>query len=418
MTKTVTNRFTYGILVRINREHQNINLSTLSELSGISVSQLSKIERGIETATNDTLSYIFEALDIDYDFLNNEIENISYLFKNLYNCIYYFEPKENAKKILDEMNEKYLSEFITVEILLANLMYYLTYEINLNRIERYFDILLKLVEYLSLYQKQIFYDYCGVYYKVLRRIDKAIYYFQLSIDINNNNMVTAMANYHLGIVYRKKHQILKSYGCIQNSKNIFSLTNNFRRNVMADLVISNLHSSNGEYNEALELLDVCLNSYKRLNAPLDEISTIYFNIIWNNILKENYIEAKRVLDSLDKEILEILNTNLVFIIYQIVLLIEFNMYKEAFELCKPIRMNYNEKDIDHNFIMYYYYLIKDNKSKRIKYLNQIKKLILQDSSYIELRFLFKLLNKESSTNNQLTEFKDLLMDYIFNTFDD
>jgi len=408
----------FGVLIRLNREHQNINLITLSELSGISTSQLSKIERGIESATNDTLSYIFEALDINFEFIKEELNNISFSFNKFYSCIYYFEPIENAKIIIDELNRKYISEFISVELILANLMYYLTYEINIDKAKNYIDLLFNLIECLTPYQKQLFYDYCGIYYKEIRRFDKAIYYYKLSIETNNNQMITAMAYYHLGIVYRKNNQLLKSYGCIQKAKDLFISNNNFRRSMMADLVIANLHSANAEYDEALELLDICLDSYKRINAPLDEIATIYLNILWINIITENYIKAKKVLDGLESEILNILIHDLNFTIYKIILYIKFSKYNEALELCKNTRRNYNENNIDHNFIMYYYYLIHNNKTKRLKHLNKIKTLIFNDSSFIELRLLFKLLDNECNTKNQLVEFKDLLLKYIFNSFDD
>ena len=411
-------KYNYGILIRLNREYQNMNLKTLSELSGISLGQLSKIERGIETATNDTLSYIFETLDINYELLKNEMPYIIHLFSKLYSSVYYFEEKENAKKILDEINEKYYSEFKTVETILANLIYNLTYQVDLNSAKEYIHYLFNLIDFFTLSQKQMFYDYSGIYHKLRNRIDKAIYYYKLSIEINDNPMITAMANYHLGIAYRKKHQILKSYACIDTSKTIFFSTNNFRRSMMTDLVIANLHSENGEIDETISLLYKCLENYKRIQIPKKEISRIYFNIIWNNILRDNYTEANKVLNSLDDDVLDILNQNIVFIIYRIILLIEFDKHDEALQLCLPIRRNFIEDDIDHNFILYYYYLIKDNKSKRLKHLNKIKTLILQSSSYIDLRFLFKLLDKECTTSNQLMEFKDLLMNYVFNSFDE
>lgn len=406
----------HGVLVRINRENQFMNLKTLAEISGISIGQLSKIERGIEAATNDTLECIFEALDIDYYVLKKETENIENLFKKLYEIIYFFESKEKAKITIDEINENYKTEFITIDILLANLAYNLTYEVDLPKASEIIDLLSNILDYMPLYQKQIYFDYCGVYFKEINRIDKAIYYLNLSLEINNNKMVTGMAYYHLGISYRKNHQILKSYNCMNQCKNIFFSHNNYKRSTMADLVIANIHSSNGEYDEALSLLEGCLTNYKRIDVPINEIAKIYGNMIWISILNDRYTNAISLIESLDEKILSILNTYDSFILYKIILFVYQKDFDKALSLCNNIKKRYCESNVDHNFIMYYYNLIKDNKSNRLKYLKRIKSNIEQSSTYIEYRLLFKLLNIECTTNNQLTEFKELLMKYIFNSF--
>lgn len=406
----------YGVLIRINRESQNLNLKTLAEISGISVSQLSKIERGIESAPNDTLDYIFKALDIDYYTLQKDTENIEILFKKLYEIIYFFELKEKAKSIIDEINEKYQTKFTSIDILLANLAYNLTYNVDLSKASEIIDLLSKVLDYMTLYQKQIFYDYCGAYYKDAKKVDKSIYYYNLSLEINHNKMVTAMTHYHLAMSYRKQHQLLKAYNCMLTCKNIFFSHNNYRRSAMSDLVIANIHSSSGEYSETFNLLEDCLTNYKRIDSTTNEIAKIYLNMIWISILNECYDKAITIIESLDENILSTLNTYETFSLYKIILYIYKKDFDNALSLCNSVKKIYCESNVDHNFVMYYYYLIKDNKTNRLKYLKRIQSIIEKGSTYIEYRLLFKLLDKECTTVNQLTEFKDLLMNYIFNTF--
>ena len=105
-----------------------------------------------------------------------------------------------------------------------------------------------------------------------------------------------------------------------------------------------------------------------------------------------------------------------FILYKIILHIHFKEKTSATKLCKSIISRYDEDNLDHNFIMYYFYLIHENKAMRMKYLNQCKSLIDKSSCIIDNRFLFKLWNKECSTDKQAAQFKDTLMNYIFKSF--
>ena len=406
----------YGVLIRINREYQNINLKTLSDISGISVSQLSKIERGLESTSNEILSDIFESLDIDFTHLNKELEILKKLFRKFYNKVFYYEANEQIKLLVDNTNTKYQCDFQSMELKLMNLIYNLIYDVNLNKVSEIIKQINNVVDLLDNFQKQIFYDYCGVYFRKKRRIDKSIAYLNLAINSNFDKIATAMVYYHLGISYRKSHQILKSYHCMMQSRQMFLEENNFVRCCMIDFAIANLHSVNAEYDEALSLYRKCLTNYERVNMPVREISKIYVNIIWINILNDKYLEALKIIDELDLNILEYLNNTDYFKLYKIILYFYSNKIDDALALCKIIKKNYNNENIDHNFIMYFYYLIIENKAKRIKHLYKIKDLIKESSTFVEYRFLFKLLSRESLTENQLIDFNELMVNYIFNSF--
>ena len=53
-----------GMLIRVNRIAQNMSIRSFADYIGIEYSQLSKIERGIESTNEDTLQAIFDGLDI------------------------------------------------------------------------------------------------------------------------------------------------------------------------------------------------------------------------------------------------------------------------------------------------------------------------------------------------------------------
>lgn len=405
----------YGILIRINREAQNLNLKFLSEISGVSLGHISKIEREIETASPEMISYLFEALCIDLNFVVSKMETIKDDFWNLYHQIVYFESKDNVTKALILFNEKYKG-FETVECLLINFIYYLTYDIQLRKCENYIHLLKIVGDYLEPSYRQLFYDYFGLYFKEKNDIEKAIYYLDRSLKIDFNKIVTSMTLYHIGMVYRKNNQLLKAYYSMSQAKILFSNTNNFIRICMADMVIANIHSSNGEYKEAIRLLNDCLKNFNRINISIHEISKVYLTMIWIYILNDDYRSALNIINQLDEDILSILEKKDSFILYRIILHVHFKEKTLALKLCKNVFKNFNEDNLDHNFIMYYFYLINENKAKRTYYLHQCKTLIDASSCIIDYRFLFKLWNKECQTEKQAARFKDVLMNYIFHSF--
>ena len=139
-------------------------------------------------------------------------------------------------------------------------------------------------------------------------------------------------------------------------------------------------------------------------------------MIWIYILNDDYQSAQNVIEHLDDTILSVLEKKDSFILYKIILHIHFKEKTLATKLCKSLFTRYDENNLDHNFIMYYYYLINENKAKRMKYLEQCKSLINKSSCIIDNRYLFKLWNKECSTDKQAAQFKDTLMNYIFKSF--
>lgn len=405
----------FGILIRINREAQNLNLKFLSEISGVSLGHISKIEREIETSSKDMLLYIFEALCIDLNTVILKTETIQEDFWDFYHQIVYFESKDNVTNALNIFNEKY-KDFESVERLLANLIYYLTFDIQLKKCEDYFHLLKIVKDYLNPSYRQLFYDYFGLYFKEKNDINKAIYYLEQSYKIDHNKIVTSMTLYHLGMAYRKNNQILKSYHSMSQAKALFSSSNNFVRICMTDLVIANIHSANGEYQEAIHLLKECLKNFNRIKISDYEIAKVYLTMIWIYIVNDDYQIANEIITQLDSNFLSILNKKDTFILYKIILHIHFKEKSLASKLCKSIIPRYDEDSLDHNYIMYYFYLIHENKAMRMKYLTKCKSLIDKSSCIIDNRFLFKLWNKECSTDKQAAQFKDTLMNYIFKSF--
>ena len=404
-----------GNIIRLNRVNQNMSLSEFADVVGINPAQLSKIERGIENASDDLFSYIFEALDIDYDELLEKNNFIHDLFLEFYDAYFHAEENAELKRILNEINTISFN-YVLVESLLANVIFNLSYEINLDIALKGLKLLSTVIENIPLVYRTLFYQYSALYYDEKGMLEQALHCMNIALEISTNKKITAMIYYHLGPVYRRNHKILQAFQVLTNAKNLFLENGNYMRGCYTDLAIANVYSSNGELDEALELYGKCLENYKRLKMPKEEISVIFFNMVFVNVLKENYRQSYEIMSNLDETIQTILEKRSNYILFKIITLFELGMDDEANNWCKKIVSCFNKDDIDHNLIMYYYH-VRDTKTVRMKYINCAKKLIRKNGSYSDYRLIFQILRKESTSEKQLKELNDLLYHYIFNYFE-
>ena len=405
-----------GNIIRLNREAQNLSLSSLADIAGINVAQLSKIERGIENASEKLSICIFEALGISYEKLQKDYTLVQELFWSFYEAYFYAEEINIVEDILDEINKIIDSEYIITESLLANVIFNLSYRKNLDIASEYLSLLFVSIENIPSIYKTLYFEYYALYCDRKEMVDQAISYLNKALEISPNKVITAMIYYHLGPVYRRSHKILQAFQVLTNAKNLFLENGNYTRGCYTDLAIANVYSSNGELDEALELYGKCLENYKRLKMPKEEISVIFFNMVFVNVLKENYRQSYEIMSNLDETIQTILEKRSNYILFKIITLFELGMDDEANNWCKKIVSCFNKDDIDHNLIMYYYH-VRDTKTVRMKYINCAKKLIRKNGSYSDYRLIFQILRKESTSEKQLKELNDLLYHYIFNYFE-
>lgn len=411
-----TKSINYGTIIRLNREYQQLSIGELSSISGISTSQISKIERGYEAATDEIVGILFTSLKIDFTQFITKFPKIVDKFWDFYQSIVYFDSEEITYQKLEELN-KFHKDEITIELTLANTIYYSTFDISINIIEEGLEILDGISDYIDSEYKPLYMDYYGIYFEEINRIDKAIYYFQLALEFSNNRMTSSMIYYHLGAAYRKNLRVLKAYQAIIQAKKLFLEYDNFIRSGMCDIILANIHNTNGEAKEALELYEKSLIGFDRLNVSAQVKSTIYINLIWINILLDQYEEGLDIMRNLDPDIRKCLEKTDSFYLYKLILLYETGKKEEAHKICKSYKLKYNKESITHNFIMYYYF-IDGTKTNRLRYLHQIKMIIKKNGLYSNYRLLFKLLKKECTSEKQLQELNDLMYNYIFNSYED
>ena len=406
---------TYSSFIRLNRLDQNMSISALAQDCGISNSQLSKIERGLETASIVVYQKIFNALNIDYNLYIKQKDLINDTFENLYRFIIFDDNITEIKKRVVEF-DRYFDDYKTVEYLLVHLIYYSAYDYTNNHIIKIIGLLKQLDDVLSNRQRQLFYDYYGGYLALIHQLDKSILYLEKALLIQYNKDTMGMINYHLGMTYFSKKETIKAYRYLLEAKKFFVETNNFKRSVYADIMIINSYIVNADYKDALKLSFDCLDKIKQLYIEDEMKATIYNNILWIYILTEQFIQAKDFLDHIPLDIMHELEKRRPFILNTMIIYSEIDDEKNVKQIGKPLISDIDKNEIRDCFIQYYYYY-NSNKKERMKYINKAEHLILKQKEYSWFRLIFMIMKKECVTEKQYQELNDLMYQYIFNHFD-
>lgn len=405
----------YSSFIRLNRLDQNMNVSTLAEDCGISNSQLSKIERGVESASIDVYKKIFKSLDIDYNLYIRQKDVISNNFHDLYQFIVFDGGMFEVKQKIDEF-DKYFKDYKTVEYLLSHLIYYSIYDYNNNKINKIINLLKQLDNILSNGHQQLFYDYYGYYLSMIHYHDKSILYLEKALSIQYNKYTMGMINYHLGMTYFSKNEIIKSYLFLEDAKKFFIETNNFKRAIYTDMMIINAYIVNADYKDALDLSFNCLNQMERLNIVDEMKAGVYGNIVWIYILTGEFNKAESFIKTIPENLLIVLSKMKSFILNEMIIYAEKQDFKKVKQIGKPLISDIDKNEIRDCFIQYYYYY-DSNKKERMKYINKAKHLILKQKEYSWFRLIFMIMKKECVTERQYQELNDLMYQYIFNHFD-
>ena len=408
----------YGILIRLNREFQNLNLSTLANDSGISIGQLSKIENCLESTSDKIYANIFSALDIEFEKVKTERLNIQTIFKDIYKSIVYMDNDLTIRQSICAFISKYEKDFISLETLLMRLIFNRTYTYNDIECESLVSNLKKVINHSCSYFKCLFYIYFGLYLQDNGNMKNALICLELALNMSIDPMLTAMNHYFLGQLYRKKRLILKSYESLLIAKNHFITSSNFKRYILNNLLIANLYSANNEYDSAIELYINCIADFSKVEIDLYSRSITYVNILWVYIMQDKYTEAYQFINQIPQQEQDFLKKthNKTYALYNVIILNHIGKQKEAHSICELYVKNNNENEYNDNYLRYYYYL-HSQKKLRIKYLQKNLSLIRKHCDYSELRLLFKLLENEYTSDKQTKELRKLYQQYIFHKLD-
>lgn len=346
-----------GSVIRINRLVQNISLRELAIIIGIEYSQLSKIERGIESTNDFIMDSIFSSLDLDYENVKEFLKEDERYFNQLYKDLLYRRDKNSVRKILDEYNDLVKNSCVTIENIIINLMYCLLWGESLSKAKDLLILMKHMDKALSLTYRQYYYQYLSYYYFILGKINYAIKAINeidfYSVDHHTYGLIL----YTKGLILAKNGQCLDSYELLVQAKRIFEDFTNYIRSAFCNVSIANVFLLSEKYDKAMELYLESIEVYERLNLSVKEKVLICDNILLICIITNKFdLFFEKVL-SFDDEVLLLLEQRPRYYYYQIVALFNVGKIQECLECIKKFK-EINTIPVDGYMASYYEYKIK------------------------------------------------------------
>ena len=343
-----------GSIIRINRISQNMSLRALANVVGIEYSQLSKIERGIESSNEFVLEMIFQSLDLEYTGLDEFIHQNQEYFNRILRNVLYRKNSKGTQNILTNYNEYIDGRYVTVENALSNIMYYLTWYPDRQKIEPYFFILDQVESTLSVDLKQLYLVFKGYYLFIYGKVNLSLEYFNSASKYSFDEHITALLQYFYGIALGRKGEYFDAYININEAKLLFNTYNNYIRNAFCLGSIANLYLLTERFDEAINLYKQTLEIFEAFNIDIQCYRVIYENMILISILNKDYDLFFQYLKEISQEVLEIMKHDPKFIFYNIVALYETKEYDQCLEKINEFN-SININKIDKHIVNYFEY---------------------------------------------------------------
>lgn len=211
-----------GILIRSERMKQKLSLRDLGQLTNISHTLISNIEKGKQVPAKDTLADIFRVLKLDFHeekILTTTMSEVSkQIYDNLFNQDY--EDAYKLLQLLEVDEEKYLNSLEVVHYLLVKGFYYALVGGNPKFFEEFIGHYYKLIDFFNPNQQQLFYFIIGLHHLNQEHFSMATENFNYALSmgdatidvfIKEYNIIALIRQYKFIDAYRLSEEVIKEF---------------------------------------------------------------------------------------------------------------------------------------------------------------------------------------------------------------
>jgi len=274
--------------IKVNRLHKNITLTELSAKTGITQSRISKIEREIESVTEETLQKIEAGLSVKIERFGESIPVINEIYYDFLQRL--FDDDDYAYVYANNMvpQNQLMKSNDFYKILICE--YILAVNQGLNKA---CDDLEKMLNQLILdkISAQIYCQYTGYRQFTLGNIDAAIEIYHKALTMGYQPQIHGMLYYHLALAYKSKNQLIEMYKSLTLAKQFFLENMSYRRVIYCDMNMATVYARLGATEEALAVYHTCVKMMSSLNISYSLKAMAHRNIAWIYIKNKNYSEA-------------------------------------------------------------------------------------------------------------------------------
>ncbi len=272
------------------------------------------------------------------------IENLNELFSYFYTCISfskYHEAKDYYDNIVANFSH-YENTILIIPYYLAQLIYYIsavnyTNKIDYKKISEAVEVLQCFLEKMSDEHRFLFYEYMATYNGILKNMEEVNHYSRLTLYVSPNfPNLEPSAFYHISFSYSMVSDFINAL--IYANKALPKLEEqlNYQKAVFCRMNIATLYKKLGNIDEAKRMLRKNMVYLNFNDIPrLDQVT--YLNYADCMLSDENYNEAVKYYQMIEKNITKKHDFEAIMIIYSLYKMNQYDKAKEFFNQLSSLR---------------------------------------------------------------------------------
>lgn len=278
-----------GAFIRYEREKEEMTLSFMADIVGITKSFLSDIEHGKKMPADYTLKKIMSVLDIEFhedvSIHEEALEKMNEMYQLYSDCNIEKMKELNKKIVSNELKYRNSYAFLTYDLI--RFVYELNVNSNLEKCMKFIEKLNKFYHLLSKDEMVIFDDAKGMYHYKKRDMKQAEEFYKKALESATTNVQKALICYHLTLLYQLKNNQLDSLIYCEQSIQYYNKEYNIYRLLHLEIFKGTCYARERLFDKAIHIYEKVIENAKKNNIE-EIVSRAYNNIAWTYLKANNY----------------------------------------------------------------------------------------------------------------------------------
>ncbi len=286
-----------GVVLRVSRMEKGYSLRQLAQITNISHTLISNIEKGKQTPSEMTLKEIFTALDIHLDISEKLQDDMAYYYRNIFTDLLNYKY-DRAKIVLDELelrHEEFMNSLELVNYQLIRGLYYTITKTPSDFIDMYLTRYRSIVNFLTDEQLQLYRFISGLNELNKYNFSGATTYFVEAIKVGDDELDVFIKEY-LVRAYLKQFKFTDSVSICTSIIEEFEKRTIYLRAMRCRLLIARVYLTILKLDQVIKLVEFVEQFAEEFHLQdfIDECHIIRANVYF---FKQQY---KLGIDELDK----------------------------------------------------------------------------------------------------------------------
>lgn len=284
------------LLLRYRKEHQLTQREIAKKLD-ISYCQISRMEQGKRSITDQNAELILDRLNIDLSANEDELDRYNELFDKLYISIANFDDPctYDLHGRLEDLKENICKTILQFKYALYEFIYCVDLRIDFETVN-----LIDLLSYDDLFierDRQTLYDYASVYFRRQGDFNKAIELGKIAVDISGETLNYAISCSHYARSLINNCEFTEAKFRLNEANKIFKKHNINKRLASCEILTGILHIETKELSLAEDVFIDIVNSD---TTSKENIKVVIANLLWVYSLSKQYARALHLIEFLNE----------------------------------------------------------------------------------------------------------------------